>query len=122
MKRTLFLSGVLLSCLFLTSCGGYRCEITAAVTPATSTADHNASAPGNQMQFSIKSAVTGDCPLVRDKIGSWSTSDTVNTTISNQAPTEGLATCVNATSNPVMITNNGDFRGHAITPATLTCN
>ena len=114
----------LLSCAFLASCGGYdnSCAITAAVTPATTTADHNASTPGNQAQFSIKSAVTGNCPLVADKIGTWSTSDTVTVTISNQAPTQGLATCVSATSDPVTITNNGNFRGHAITSATLTCN
>ena len=72
----------LLSCVFLASCGGYdnSCAITAAVTPATATADHTASVPGNQAQFSVSSSVRGNCPLVADKIGTWSTSDPDNTT------------------------------------------
>jgi hypothetical protein len=124
MKRTLWLLGSTLSCAFIASCGGYgnTCTITATVTPATAMADHSATAPGNQMQFSIKSTVTGNCPLVADQGGMWSTSDSVNTTISNQAPTQGLATCLNATSNPATITESGTVRGHAITPASLTCN
>jgi hypothetical protein len=123
MKMNLSLVGVL-SCVFLASCGGYdnSCTISAAITPATTTADHDASAPGNQAQFSVKSTASGNCPLVADKIGTWSTSDTVTVTIGNQVPTQGLATCVNATSSPVTITNDGNIRGHAITSATLTCN
>jgi hypothetical protein len=114
----------LLSCVFLSSCGGYgnSCTITAAVIPATAMADHTASAPGNQAQFAISSTVTGNCPLVADKIGTWSTSDPANTTISNSAPNQGLAFCINATSSPATITNDGNVRGHAITPATLACN
>jgi len=124
MKRTLLLLGVVLCSAFLASCGGYgnSCTVTAAVTPATATIDHSAIAPGNQEQFSIKSTATGNCPLVADQAGSWSTSDTVNTTISNQAPTQGLATCLNATVNPVMITQSGTIYGHSIAPATLSCN
>ena len=33
--------------------------------------------------------------------------------ISNQSPNQGLATCVNATSTPVTISNSGTVRGHA---------
>jgi hypothetical protein len=114
----------LLSCIFLPSCGGYgnTCTVAAAVTPTTATADHSATAPGNQAQFSIASTATGNCPAIADQLGTWSTTDMVNVTISNQAPTQGLATCVDATSSPVMITNDGNFRGHAITPATLACH
>jgi hypothetical protein len=114
----------LFSCLFLASCGGYAntCTVNAAVSPTSGTVDHSATAPGNQVQFSIKSTVTGNCPLVADQGGTWSTSDSVNTTISNQAPTQGLATCLNATSSPVTITESGTVRGHTITPATLVCN
>jgi hypothetical protein len=124
MKRTLWLLGPTLCCAFIASCGGYgnTCTVTAAVTPTPAMAHHSAIAPGNQVQFSIKSTVTGNCPLVADQAGSWSTSDTVNTTISNQAPTQGLATCLNATSSPVTITQSGTVHGHSITPATLTCN
>jgi hypothetical protein len=124
MKRTLWLLGPTLSCAFIASCGGYgnTCTITAAVTPTTAMADHSATAPRNQVQFSINSTATGNCPLVADQVGTWATSDSVNTTISNQAPTQGLATCVNATSSPATITESGTVRGHTITPATLSCN
>jgi hypothetical protein len=122
MKRTLWLLGVMLSSAFLASCGMSRvtCTIIAAVTPMNATADVTAPAPGNQVQFSISSKVEGNCPLVADQIGSWSSSDTVNTTISNQAPTQGLATCLSAAS-PATISNTGTVRGRTITPATLTC-
>jgi hypothetical protein len=123
MKRTLLLLGVMLSCPFLASCGmsSNNCIIIAAVTPMNATADDSAPAPANQVQFSVSSTVKGNCPLVADQIGSWSTSDSLNTTISNQAPTQGLATCLNAAS-PATITNTGTVRRHTITPATLTCN
>ena len=114
----------LLSCVFLLSCGGYgnTCAISATVTPTGGTANHSAIVPRNQVQFSINSTVTGNCPLVADQVGTWATSDSVNTTISNQAPTQGLATCVNATSSPATITESGTVRGHTITPAALSCN
>ena len=124
MRRTLWLFGVVIACAFLASCGGYgnTCTINAAITPSNATADHSASAPGNQAQFSLASSVNGNCPLVADSVGVWSTSDPANTTISNQAPTEGLATCLNATSTPVMIGNTSTVRGRSFTSATLTCN
>jgi hypothetical protein len=124
MKRAFWLIGVVLFWLFLAGCGGYgnTCSVTAAITPSNSSADHGATAPGNQVQFSIKSTVTGNCPLVPDQGGVWSTSDSLNTTISNQAPTQGLATCLNATSSPVTITESGTVRGHTIAPASLACN
>ena len=124
MKKTLWLLGVVLSCIFLPSCGGYgnTCTIDAAVTPPNAMADHSATAPGNQAQFSLASTVEGNCPLVADSLGVWSSSDSANTTISNQAPTQGLATCLNSTSTPVTISNKSTVRGHSFTPATLTCN
>ena len=53
MKRTLSLLGVMLSCVFLASCGtsSNNCVIDAAVTPLNATADDSAPAPGNQVQF-----------------------------------------------------------------------
>jgi hypothetical protein len=123
-KPTLSLLGVMLCCVFLASCGGYSnsCTINAAVTPMNATADHSAPAPGNQVQFLLASTVKGNCPLIPDSVGVWSTSDPVNTTISNQAPTQGLATCLNATPTSVAISNTSTVRGHSFTPATLTCN
>ncbi len=124
MKRNFWLLGPTLACAFIASCGGYgnTCTIMADITPTTAMADHSATAPGNQVQFSIKSTVTGNCPSVADQAGSWSASDAVNTSISNQAPTQGLATCLNATPSPVTITESGTVRGHSISPGTLTCN
>jgi|ERR1700724_3461424 hypothetical protein len=123
MKRTFLLLGMMLSCPFLASCdmSSNNCIIFAAVTPFNATADDRVPAPGNQVQFSISSKVEGNCPLVADQIGSWSTSDSLDTTIGNQAPTQGLATCLNATPSPSTITNTGTVRGQTINPATLTC-
>lgn len=99
------------------------CTITAAVTPATSTADHTLSPPGNQAQFTASSTVTGNCPLTPDFLGSWSTSDSINTTLTTntQNPLQAAATCRNAAPTPATIGYSGTVRGHAFTSATLTC-
>jgi hypothetical protein len=128
MSRILRLSAVTLSCALLGSCGAVNggidfnaCTVTAAVIPSNATADHSMLPPGNQVQFSTTSTVTGNCPLIPDRLGSWSTSDPVNTTISNDAPTQGRATCLSATTSPATISNSGTVRGHTFTRATLTC-
>jgi len=126
MRRALWLAVAIVCCTSLDSCGGgssgsNTCTITAVVTPSSATADHSLPAPGNQVQFSAASTVTGNCPLIADQIGSWATSDPANTTVSNQAPTQGLAACLNATGSAVTISYSGTVRGHPFTPATLTC-
>ncbi len=127
MGRTLRLSAVTLSCVLLGSCGvsgginPNTCTITAVVTPSSATADHSMRPPGNQVQFSTTSTVTGNCPLIPDQIGSWSTSDPANTIISNEVPTQGLATCLNATLNPAAISYSGTLRGHTFAPAAFAC-
>ena len=124
MKGIGYLRAGILCCLIFAGCGASsdnQCTINALVTPSNATADHNAAAPGNQVQFSTTSTVTGNCPLIADTKGSWSTSDPANTTVSNQAPTEGLATCLNATPRPATISTSGTVRGHTFTPAKLTC-
>jgi hypothetical protein len=126
MRRILWLSAVTLSCVLQGSCGGVSgainvCTITAAVIPPSATADHSLLPPGNQAQFTTTSTVTGNCPLIPDQLGSWATSDTANTSISNQSPTQGLATCLGATPAPATITYSGTVRGHTFTAATLTC-
>jgi hypothetical protein len=95
--------------------------ITTAITPLNATADHNATEPGNAEQFSLSSTVKGNCPLVPDFVGVWSTSDPVNTTISNQAPTQGLATCLNATPTPATISNSSTVRTKAYPFSSLIC-
>jgi hypothetical protein len=108
----------------LVSCGSYsyNCTVEATVTPADARADHNALPPGNQVRFSVSATTKGNCPLVIDQIGTWSTSDPDNTTISNDTLTNGLATCVKSTSTPATISNDGRVLGHAIATATLTCS
>src|SRR5438067_11178018 len=99
------------------------CQITAAVTPSNAAADHSAPAPGNEVQFSLVSRVEGNCPLIPDRGGSWSTSDPVNTVISSsdQPFAPAIATCLNATPSPATITYSGSVRTHTYKPATLTC-
>src|SRR6266481_6390568 len=109
MPGRLWLLPLLLSSALITICCGTSsdtCVITTSITPQNATADHNAAAPGNQVQFSLLSSVKGNCPLTPDFLGLWSTSDPVNTTIGNQAPIQGLATCFNATPTPATISNS----------------
>jgi len=95
------------------------CVIVATVEPASATADHSAPPPGNQVQFSTVQKTNGDCvcALVITQ-ASWTTSDPVNTSISDA----GLATCLNATPSPATISYTGTECGKSFTPATLTCN
>jgi hypothetical protein len=102
---------------------GATCTITADVIPVSATADHNLAAPGNQVPFLASSTVTGNCPLIPDQTGSWSTSDAVNTTLTTDAqiPTQAVATCRTTTSTPATINYSGTVRGHGFTTGTLTC-
>ncbi len=120
------LCGAMLLFMLLSNCGAVAtknetCTMVANVLPASATADHSAARPGNMVQFVANSSVTGNCPLTPDRIGTWSTSDPANSTISNQ-PGGGLAVCLNATPTPATITYSGLLRGRVgFTPATLTC-
>jgi Flp pilus assembly protein TadG len=121
MSRSWRVVGLFLCAILPAGCGGTApsCTITANVAPAAATADHALAAPGNQVQFSAQSSVTGTCPLSPDTKGTWSTSDTTNTSIDQQ----GLATCLAATSTPATISNSGLVREiKGFTPATLTCH
>jgi hypothetical protein len=123
MRQPLWPLPLLFSCALIAVCGtsSDRCTINTAIIPPNATADHSAAMPGNQVQFSLASTVKGFCPLMPDRIGVWSTSDPVNTTISNQAPTQGLATCLNATPTSATISNSSTVRGHVFPSATLVC-
>ncbi|HET7873413.1 MAG TPA: hypothetical protein VFL42_12920 [Terriglobales bacterium] len=117
-----FLALKLFCCgLLISGCGGSTqksCTITANVAPANATADHALAPPGNQVQFTTQSSAFGDCPLAPDTLGTWSTSDATNTSISQQ----GLAICLNATTTPAAISNSGTARSiKAFAPAALTC-
>ena len=118
-KSVVFLTAIFLS-VACAGCGGTpqnSCVITAKVVPLSAIADHNAVSPGNQVQFSTNSSVSGNCPLIPDALGTWSTSDPGNTSISGT----GLATCLGASTTPATISNSGTVRGRKFTSATLAC-
>ncbi len=124
MLQRLRLLPLLFLCGLLAACGptsSDACVVTTAMTPSSATADHNATAPGNEVQFSLSSSEKGKCPLIPDFVGVWSTSDPVNTTISNQAPTQGLATCLNATPIPATISNSGTVVTKSYPSSSLVC-
>jgi hypothetical protein len=109
----------LIACAVLSACGIARgeCTIHSAIVPTNATADHSAKPPGNEARFSLSSTVEGNCPMIPDRKGKWSTSDPENTMIGSQ----GVATCVNATATPVTILNSGTVRGRPYPSATLVC-
>jgi hypothetical protein len=117
----------------LTSCGGNAtfngCTQSIRIDPVAVTADHSASPPGNQVTFTATLVNTGsNCPFTATVIGnvdaSWTTSDTVNTTISNQKTsigTNGLATCLNATAPATPATITASTMSGLKSNATLSC-
>ena len=115
----LFLAATFLSAA-CAGCGGApqnTCNVTAFVTPLSAISDHLAAPPDDQVQFATVSNVNGDCPLTSDTIGTWSTSAPGNTSVDSN----GLATCLNATTAPATISNSGTVRGRKFVSATLTC-
>lgn len=102
------------------SCGATpsnSCLVTANITPAAASADHVVASPGNQVQFALNTSVAGNCPLIADKLGAWSSSDPLNVSISST----GVATCLGATPSAVTIANSGTVRGHTYQSASLSC-
>jgi hypothetical protein len=133
MKR--YLPLVLLWLFALTACGGHDCFFTSiAVIPPTAVADHSAAPPANSQQFvwigDVRpgcvslAAVTTPQVILRDVV--WSVSDSTKVSISNEAATYGLATCLAATATPVTVTATlpgAKNHGRALTAtAMLTCN
>jgi hypothetical protein len=115
----LFLAAIFLS-VVSAGCGGSpqnSCNITAIVSPLSALSDHLAAPPDDQVQFATVSSVSGDCPLVPDTVGTWSTSAPGNTSIDST----GLAKCLGATTTPATISNSGTVRGREFISATLTC-
>ena len=118
-SSVLFLAATLLSVACI-GCGGAPqngCTVTAIVTPLSAISDHLAAPPDDQVQFAVVSSVTGNCPLIADTLGAWSTSAPGNTSIDST----GLAKCLGATATPATISNSGTVRGKKFTSATLTC-
>jgi hypothetical protein len=109
---------------WLTGCGTQNNQCvtgsTLEVGTAAGTANHASASPGNQVQFSAyttASIVSGSGCAVPNIVAraypAWSSSDAKNVTISSAADsTNGLATCVGATSGAATLT--------ATIPATST--
>jgi hypothetical protein len=124
MRRGSWLLAPVFLCASMAACGDIssdRCVVTTAIAPLNATADHNAAAPGNEVQFSLSSTVKDTCPLIPDFVGVWSTSDPVNTSISNQASTQELATCLSATPRRATMSNSGTVTGKGYPSVTLVC-
>ena len=123
MRMGPWLLALLFLCASMAGCGvsSNGCGVTTAISPVNATADHNAAAPGNEVQFLLSSTVKGNCPLPADFVGEWSTSDLVNTTISNQALNQGLAICLNTTPTPATISNSGTVSGKGYPSVSLVC-
>ena len=116
--------GVVLCGAIIAGCGSSMnntCQVNAAVTPASATADHTAASPGNQVQYTVQGTVTGNCPLLPDTLGTWSTSDPVRTSIAAQPNDMATATCLAGTNGAVIISTSGTVHGHSINSGTLTC-
>jgi hypothetical protein len=118
----------------LTGCGGSPdCTVTAlSITPPSATASHVAAPPGNKVLFigtDNKSTEPSGCAIsqvvaIRTDL-KWTASDAVNVTIGNtQGVDYGVATCNNATTQPVTITATGPNAKNATISgaASLTCN
>lgn len=114
-----------------TPSGTLDCTVRAlSVIPQNAAANHIASAPGNQQQFSAGPNMPMGCippPLPFD-FATWSVSDPVNVSISNAVDsTRGTATCLGATAGAVKVTasaNDSRLAGGATVTGTasLTCN
>jgi len=91
------------------------------VVPATATADHTAAAPGNQQKFTFPLTVlpAGCAQAQYIVLPTWVSSDPVNAPISNaNDATNGVATCVGATTPPVTISTTQEGTASV---ASLTC-
>jgi hypothetical protein len=104
------------------------------VSPGSAVADHLSSSPGDQVQFTATSApeetpVNSGCAVpafITKLTSSWSVSDNINVKISSaQDATNGMATCIGATTGAVTVTafqvtpNTG--LSQIVGTATLTC-
>jgi hypothetical protein len=96
--------------------------------PATATADHRETPPGNQAQFrpQLVNTYPAGCPLPATPIiddAVWTTSDPTNIQINNAlGTTNGLATCVGATTGAATITAKISLPMSTLSStASLTC-
>jgi hypothetical protein len=113
--------------LIATGCGQQNCRLTAiSVGPPNATADH-AAAPGNQVQFFAAAIAPNGCmsaACVNCSGQTWTVSDPVNVSISNNAIDNGTAVCKGATNGAATVTatvpaGNGSTRNITGTAALI---
>ena len=112
-------------------CGSSQqnCNLTAlSVSPLSATADHATSTPGNQVQFFAGPITKGQCGAggcVNCWGQTWTVSDPVDVSISNNANDSGTATCLGSTNAAVTITATAPVSSKSSQTvtgtATLTC-
>ena len=118
--------------LLLSGCGAQspNCVLTNVfkVGPLTATADHSAAPPGNQQQFTAGLFPTAApfCPIPLDVARLtpiWTNPDPLAISISSaQNTTNGLATCLTATTGPVTLSATiGKGQNVHTKTVTLTC-
>jgi hypothetical protein len=124
LKLVLLISAILVG----SGCSQQTCRLTGlSVTPTSATADHLAATPGNQVQFFANAVVPKGCATtacVNCSGQTWTVSDTVNVSISNNPGTNGIATCLGTTNGAVTVTATapvGTSSKTVAATATLTC-
>ena len=124
-----------MAALMLTGCAavvaGPNCALageTFKVGPALGMADHMAVPPGNQQQFTVTAAQTAPigCPVSTAVVllhATWANPDPTDVSISSaNDATNGLATCLGATTSPVVLTASFTLGiDTGTTPVTLSC-
>ena len=94
--------------LLATGCGQQTCRLTGlSVEPPNASADHAALAPGNQVQFFASAIVPKGCThtaCVNCSGQTWTVSDPVNVSISNNANDNGTAVCKGTTNGAATVT------------------
>ena len=122
-RLLIYLSTLVLLAAALISCGGVNSDdcsaIELVITPQAGSADHAALPPNNQVRFFSGVHLPQGCVTTAQLIPTaWTTSDPVNTSISNELATNGVATCITATPQPATI--SGTNRSVSAS-ATLSC-
>jgi hypothetical protein len=108
MRLQVELISLITAALIATGCGQQSCRLTGlSVGPPNATADHAASAPGNQVQFFETATVPKGCThtaCVNCSGQTWTVSDPVNVSISNNAKDNGTAVCKGTTNGAATVT------------------
>jgi hypothetical protein len=106
-KAHLTLVPLVTAVLIAAGCGQQNCSPTGlSVAPPNATADHAAATPNNQVQFFAGAIVPKGCvsALCVNCFGqTWTVSDPVNVSISNNGIDNGTAVCKGATNGAVTV-------------------